>query len=60
MQPDESLCPQMSVAAVKSKLSTHCGTSAEDMSLTLRDASGAVLAQLSDHHLLGYYSPQDE
>lgn len=51
---------QMSLAAVKSKISTHCGTRPEDMTLSLKDESGQSFAQLKeDHRPLGYYSPYD-
>ena len=51
---------QMSVSAVKAKLSTHCGTSAQDMAVKLKDESGKVFAVLSDNsRKLGYYSPYD-
>lgn len=50
----------MSVASVKSKLSSHCGTAPEDMTLHLKDDRGAIMACLSDDNkLLGYYSPYD-
>ena len=50
----------MMVEAVKRKLATHCGTSAGDMQLQLRDTGGKLLASLlSDARLLGFYSPYD-
>ena len=51
---------QMSIEAVKHKLSTHCGTSPGDMSLQLLDEGSRLVATLSDdQRLLGYYSPCD-
>lgn len=51
---------QMSLSAVKNKISTHCGTRPEDMALSLKDESGQTFAQLTeDHRPLGYYSPYD-
>ena len=51
---------QMSVEAVKAKLSTHCGTSAGEMQLQLLDESKSPVATLTDdRRLLGYYSPSD-
>jgi tubulin-specific chaperone B len=49
---------QMSVDNVKYKLSSHCGTSPENMVLQLRDERGSPLAILADNKRpLGYYSP---
>lgn len=51
---------QMSISALKIKISTHCGTSPEDMQLSLRDERGKILVRLQeDQRLLGYYSPYD-
>ena len=51
---------QMTVDAVKYKLSTHCGTPATDMLLQLRDNSGSLIAILADsYRKLGFYSPRD-
>lgn len=50
----------MTIEAVKSKVSTHCGTNPEDMRLSLKDESGVIIAQLNEgHRVLGYYSPYD-
>lgn len=53
-------CAQMTVDAVKSKLTTHCGTSPSAMVLQLKDQRGSFVATL-DHadRKLGYYSPLD-
>ncbi len=45
--------------ALKIKLTSHCGTTANSMELQLKDESGRVLATLDDGRMLGYYSPQD-
>ena len=52
---------QMTIAALKLKLATHTGTSAEDMALTLSDgAGGAPAIPLTDPaRPLGFYSPED-
>ena len=51
---------QMTMEAVKAKLSTHCGTPVMDMRLHLRTPGGGRVALLSeDHRMLGFYSPQD-
>ena len=50
----------MTVAAVKEKLSSHCGTSAPDMALTLNNDRGQPVASMSDDgRMLGYYTPCD-
>jgi len=51
----------MTIAALKLKLATHTGTSAEDMALTLSDgAGGAPAIPLTDPaRPLGFYSPED-
>lgn len=49
----------VSIEAVKVKLVSHCGTSASNMELQLKDQRGTVLAHLQDGHKLGYYSPCD-
>ncbi len=50
----------MTIGAVKFKLSNHCGTAPQDMSLTLKDEGGRQIASLGDDsRKLGYYSPQD-
>jgi tubulin-folding cofactor B len=50
----------MSVAAVKTKLCTMCGTSPSAMLLQLRDERGGVLAVLGDDaKMLGFYSPYE-
>jgi hypothetical protein len=51
---------QMTIGAVKVKLSSHCGTSPQDMSLMLKDEGGQPVAELTDDTcMLGYYSPYD-
>ena len=50
---------QMSVDAVKVKLTSHCGTSPSAMVLQLKDQRGSLLATLDAQQKLGYYSPQD-
>lgn len=53
---------QMTIGAVKTKLQTHCGTSAGSMVLTLKDATGTVVlanAMMPDDRKLGYFSPED-
>ena len=51
---------QMTVAAVKEKLSSHCGTSAQDMARALKNARGQpVVSMGEDGRMLGYYSPCD-
>ena len=50
---------QITVEALKIKLTSHCGTTANSMELQLKDESGRVLATLDDGRMLGYYSPQD-
>ena len=53
-------CVQMTVDAVKYKLSSHCGTPATDMLLQLRNSNGSLISVLTDsHRKLGFYSPQD-
>lgn len=49
----------MTVEAVKTKLITHCGTSASAMILQLKDEGGNIIATLSSEKKLGYYSPHD-
>jgi tubulin-folding cofactor B len=54
------LLVQMTVEALKVKLSFHCGTSPNSMMLTLGDESGQVVASLNeDSRKLGFYSPVD-
>lgn len=50
---------QITVEALKIKLTSHCGTTANSMELQLKDESGRVLATLDDGRMLGYYSPKD-
>lgn len=50
---------QMTVDAVKTKLTSHCGTSPSAMILQLKDERGSVMATLSAERKLGYYSPHD-
>lgn len=53
-------CMQMTVEAVKIKLSTHCGTTTSDMILQLKDSSGKLVAILTEpHRKLGFFSPED-
>ena len=53
-------CVQMTVDAVKYKLSSHCGTPATDMLLQLRNNNGTLISILTDsQRKLGFYSPQD-
>ena len=50
----------MTVEAVKIKLSTHCGTTASDMILQLKDSTGRLVAVLAEQHRkLGFFSPED-
>ena len=50
---------QMSVMAVKIKLTAHCGTAANSMELQLMDDRGKLKATLLNDRQLGYYSPHD-
>lgn len=51
---------QMTVEAVKVKLSFHCGTSPSSMLVQLLDESGNLTATLhEDHRKLGFYSPHN-
>lgn len=53
-------CLQMTIDAVMTKLSSHCGTPGGDMLLQLRDNNGKLVAILTDpHRMLGFYSPRD-
>ena len=50
----------MTIAALKLKLATHTGTSAEDMALTLTSTGGGPPIPLADPaRPLGFYSPAD-
>jgi hypothetical protein len=49
----------MTVDALKSKLTSHCGTSPSAMMLQLKDEQGCVVATLDPGRKLGYYSPED-
>ena len=49
----------MTVDAVKTKLTSHVGTSPSAMILQLKDERGSVMATLSPDRKLGYYSPHD-
>ena len=49
----------MTVDAVKTKLTSHVGTSPSAMILQLKDERGSVMATLSPNRKLGYYSPHD-
>ncbi len=57
---EKRLLLQMTVEAMKIKLSSHCGTAPSDMVLQLKTGTGTIVAALSDpHRKLGFYSPQD-
>ena len=49
----------MTVDAVKTKLTSHVGTSPSAMVLQLKDERGSIMATLSAQRKLGYYSPHD-
>uniref|UniRef100_A0A061S2S3 Tubulin-folding cofactor B n=1 Tax=Tetraselmis sp. GSL018 TaxID=582737 RepID=A0A061S2S3_9CHLO len=50
----------MTVAAVKHKLMTHCGTSPSAMLIQLKDDTGKAICSLEDDsRKLGFYSPYD-
>jgi hypothetical protein len=51
---------QMTVGAVKAKITTHTGTPPDTMALQLRDEGGRAVAALDDDaRKLGYYGPRN-